>query len=102
MEWLASSTHNSYDSGLKRFVEFCTQLGKLGPHGGARWMSGLSAFLSPLAQLVRPATIKVSLSAICALHIEQGFLDPLVDCLQLQRVAHGIKRSVGEAGSNHR
>ena len=65
-------------------------------------MSGLSAFLSPLAQLVRPATIKVSLSAICALHIEQGFLDPLVDCLQLQRVAHGIKRSVGEAGSNYR
>ena len=62
-------------------------------------MSGLSAFLSPLAQLVRPATIKVSLSAIRALHIEQGFLDPLVDCLQLQRVAHGIKRSVGEAGS---
>ena len=48
---------------------------------------------------MRPATIKVYLCAARALHIEQGFPDPLMDGLRLQRVVHGIKRPVGEAGS---
>ena len=39
----------------------------------------LCLFVTHLAQSVRPATIKVYLSAIRALHIEQGFQDPLVD-----------------------
>lgn len=56
-------------------------------------------FVTHLAQSVCPATIKVYLSAIRALHMEQGFPDPLVGCLRLQRVVRGIKGSVGEAGS---
>lgn len=52
----------------------------------AQWMSGLCLFFTHLAQSVRPATIKVYLSAVRALQIEQGFPDPLVNCVQLQRV----------------
>ena len=43
------------------------------------------------------ATIKVYLSAVCALHIEQGFSDPLLNCLRSQRVLRGIKRSRGDS-----
>jgi hypothetical protein len=32
------------------------------------------------------------LSAVRALHIEQGFPDPFSGCLRLQRVLKGIKR----------
>ena len=82
-------------------MEFCTQLGKLGPHESPcpldEWT--LCLFVTHLTQSVRPATIKVYLSAVRALHIEQSFSDPLVDCLRLQRVARGIKRFVGEARS---
>ena len=39
--------------------------------------------------------IKVYLSAARSLHIEQGFPDPLLNCLRLQRVLRGVKRSQG-------
>lgn len=86
MEGLASSNRNCYASGQKRFAEFCTQLGKLGPHGSPCPLDEWT-----LCLFVRPATIKVYLSAVRALHIEQSFPDLLVDCFRLQRVARGIK-----------
>ena len=45
------------------------------------------------------STFKIYLSAIHSLHIEQGFADPLVDCLRLQRVLRGIKRTQGDTSS---
>ena len=41
------------------------------------------------------SSIKVYLSAVRALHIEEGFPDPLVNCLRLQRVLRGIKWTQG-------
>ena len=41
--------------------------------------------------------IKVYLSAIRSLHIDQGFPDPLVNCLQLQRLLQGIKCHQGSS-----
>ena len=80
-------------------MDFCTQLGKVGPYGSPcpadEWT--LCSFVTHLAQSVCHATIKVYLSAVRALHIEQGFADPLVDCLRLQRVLRGIKRSKGDS-----
>ena len=49
-----------------------------------------------LANTVQHSTIKVYLSALHSLHIEQGFADALVDCLRLQRVLRGIKRTQGD------
>ena len=40
-------------------------------------------------------SIKVYVSAVCSLHIEQGFPDPLLNCLRLQRVLRGVKGSQG-------
>lgn len=84
VDGLASTTHSSYASGQRRFVEFCMQLRKV---------------VTYLAQSGWPSTIKVYLSAIRALHIEHGFPYPLINCLRLQRVLYGIKRSLGDSGS---
>lgn len=99
VEGLASSTRSTYASGQRRFLDFCRQLGRLGPDGSPcpvdEWT--LCLFVTHLAQSVQHATIKVYLSAVRALHIEQGFPDPLVDCLRLQRVLRGIRRSQGDS-----
>ena len=75
---LAPSTHRSYASTEAKFISFCQELGKLHP-----------------SRTLQPLSIKVYLSGIRALHIKQGFPDPLVDCLRLQRVIRGIKRCQG-------
>lgn len=98
---LASSTRNSYASGQKKFYDFCTQLGKIHPSGSPcpvnEWT--LCLFATFLANTVQYSTIKVYLSAVRSLHVDQGFSDPLVNCLRLQRVLRGIKRTQGDSSS---
>jgi len=83
---LASSTRSAYLSGQKKFYDFCSQLGKIHQSGSPcptdEWT--LCLFAMFLSHSVQYSTIKVYLSAIRSLHIEQGFADPLVDCLRLQ------------------
>ena len=94
-------SRSSYRSGQKKFFESCTQLGKIhqsgSPCSANEWT--LCLFATFLASSVQHSTIKVYLLAVCTLHIEQGFSDPLVDCLQLQRVLRGIKRTQGDSSS---
>ena len=49
---------------------------------------------------VRHSSIKVYLSTVRTLHIDQGFPDPLQNCHRLQRGIRGIKRSQGSPSSN--
>lgn len=99
---LASSTRKSYASAQKKFTSFCHQLGKLHSSGSPcptdEWT--LCLFATFLARSIQHSSIKVYLSGVRALHIEQGFADPLVNCLRLQRVIRGIKRSQGSPSSN--
>ena len=101
MQGLASSTRSSYLSGQKKFYDFCSQLGKVHPSGSPcptdEWT--LCLFATFLANTVQHSTIKVYLSAVRSLHIEQGFADPLVECLRLRRVLRGIKRTQGDTSS---
>ena len=55
----------------------------------------LIRFCAHLADTVHHSTIKVYLSAIWSLHIEEGLAGPLVGCLQLQCVLQGIKHYQG-------
>ena len=84
---LAPSTRKAYASGQRKFVEFCRQAGKLHSNGSPcpadEWT--LCLFVSFLADSIQHSSIKVSLSAVRSLHIEQGFPDPLLNCLRLQR-----------------
>ena len=58
-------------------------------------------FVSFLADSIQHSSIKVNLSAVCSLHSEQGFPDPLLNCLRLQRVLRGVKRSQGSPAARH-
>ena len=72
-------------------------MGKLHPSGSPcptdEWT--LCLFATFLARSVQHSSIKVYLSAVRSLHIEEGFPNPLVNCLRLQRVVRGIKRTQG-------
>jgi len=94
---LAPSTRKAYGSGQRKFVEFCRQAGKLHPNGSPcpadEWT--LCLFVSFLADSIQHLSIKAYLSAVRSLHIEQGFPDPLLNCLQLQQVLRWVKHSQG-------
>ena len=60
----------------------------------------LCLFATFLAKRIQHSSIKVYLSRVRALHIEQGFPDPLANCLHLQRVVRGIKRCQGSSLSS--
>jgi len=61
----------------------------------------LEMFVSFLAESIQHSSIKVYLSAVRSLHIEQGFPDPLLNCLQLQQVLRGVKRPQGSPTAQH-
>lgn len=94
---LAESTRRSYSVGQRRFIAFCQQLGNLDAAGSplpaSEWT--LCLFATELAKSINASSIKVYLSAVRALHIEQGFQDPLINYPRLQRVLRGIKRTQG-------
>lgn len=101
LQGLAPSTRRSYATGQKRFIEFCTQAGKIYSNGSPcpadEWT--LCLFVTFLANSIYHSSIKVYLSAVRALHVEMGFPDPLQNCLRLERVLRGIKRSQGSRKS---
>ena len=88
-------------TGQRKFLEFCRQAGKLHSSGSPcpadEWT--LCLFVPFLADSIQHSSIKVYLSAVRSLHIEQGFPDPLLNCLRLQRVLRGVKRSQGSPAS---
>ena len=88
-------------SGQKKFYNFCLQLGKIHQSGSPCPLDEWTLCLFPtfLARTVQHLTIKVYLLAVHSLDIEQGFPDPLVDCLRLQQVLRGIKRTQDDASS---
>ena len=94
---LAPSTRRVYLSAQRRYAHFCRQEGRLGP-GGALVPAdeqSLMRFAALLADNLHHSSIKVYLSAVRSLHIDNGLLDPLVNPLQLQRLLRGIKRVQG-------
>ena len=99
VQGLDAPTRRSYSSGQRNFITFCAQMGKLHPSGFPcptdEWT--LCLFATFLARSVIHSSIKVYLSAVRSLLIEEGFLYPLVNCLRLQRVVQGIKRTQGSS-----
>ena len=55
----------------------------------------LIRFCAHLADTLHHSSIKVYLSAVRSLHVDESLPDPLVGCLQLRRVLRGIKRHQG-------
>ena len=99
---LAASTHKSYATAQSQFLSFCRQLGRIHSPGSPcpadEWT--ICLFATFLAGSLQHSSIKVYLSGVRALHIEQGFADPLHNCLRLRRVIRGIKRTQGSPSSS--
>ena len=100
---LAPSTRKVYASAQRRFLDFCAQDNSLSPSGSALPASEdmLIRFCCHLADTLHHSSIKVYLSAIRSLHIEEGLPSPQVGCLRLQRVLWGIKRHQGSTPTHH-
>ena len=94
---LAASTRKSYATAPSQFLSFCYQLCRIHSSGSPcpadEWT--LCLFATFLAGSLQHSSIKVYLFGMRALHIKQGFADPLHNCLRLQRVIRGIKRTQG-------
>lgn len=101
---LAASTRRTYSCAQQKFINFCFMSGRLSSVGSPcpanEWT--LCLFATYLAESLRFSSIKVYLSAVRSLHVDQGLPDPLENCLQLQRVVRGIKRSQSSLPSNPR
>ena len=101
---LAASTRRTSSSALQTFINFCVMIryvnSSSSPYSATEWT--LCLFATFLADSLRHTSIKVYLSAVWSLHVDQRFPDPLENCLRLQRVVRGIKRSQGSLPANSR
>ena len=94
---IASSTRRTYESAQRKFLEFCHWSQCLHDNGSplpaSEWT--LMLFVTHLSRTIRASSINVYLPGIRSLHVENGFPNPLSNCLRLERVLRGIKRSQG-------
>ena len=94
---IAKTTRKTYDSAQRKFLEFCHWSQCLNANGSplpaSEWT--LMLFTTHLSQTIKASSIKVYLAGVRSLHIENGFANPLSNCLRLERVIRGIKRSQG-------
>ena len=82
----------SYASVQRKFLELCQWI-NAAPLPVSEWT--LMLFCAHLSKTIKAASIKVYLSGVRSLHIENGFTNPLSNCLRLERVLWGIKRCQG-------
>ena len=96
---LAPSTHQVYGSAQRQFLEFCSQdiPSDLGHPLLLASEQSLICFCAHLVDRLYHSSIKIYLSAVCSLHIDYGYPNPLSNCLQLQHLLRGIK---GRQSSN--
>ena len=94
---LSRSTHLSYSSGQRRFINFCLDFSLVNPDGSIlpASESTILRFIGYLAFSVKPSTIKTYLAAVRSLHIYQGYQNPLENNPRIQLVLRGIKRLSG-------
>ena len=96
---LATSTRKVYASAQRCFLDFCAQDNSLFSSGSALPASEdvLIHFCSHLADTLHQSSIRVYLSAVRSLHIDEALHTPLVGCLGLQCVLQVIKRHQGSS-----
>ena len=89
---IAKTTRKPYDSALRKFLEFCHWSQCLNANGSLCQRPSHDSFDRVTTHLF---TNKVYLASVRSLHIQSGFANPLSNCLRLERVIRGIKRSQG-------
>ena len=94
---LAKSTRRTYSAAQRRFLEFCFWSGQVksggSPLPASEWT--LILFITELSRSLKASSIKVFLSGVRSLHVENVFDNPLKNRPRLEQVLRGIKRSQG-------
>ena len=94
---ISNTTRKTYDSAQRKFLEFCHWSQSLNANGSplpaSEWT--LMLFTTHLSQTIKASSIKVYLAGVRSRHIENGFANPLSNCLRLGRVIREIKCSQG-------
>lgn len=101
MSGLATSTHQTYSSGQRRYLRFCEAMSV---QALSTREEVLCRFVAQLAQDgLKHRTIKTYMAGIHHLHIEKGLGDPFLPSLcRLQYVLRGVKRTQAVEGGNCR
>ena len=94
---LAPSTRATYNSATRTFISFALRFNCIHANGTLLPASEetLMLFVTYLSYTLKAQSIKLYLSAIRNLHIEQGLPNPFTDALQLRYLVRGIKRIHG-------
>lgn len=94
---LAKSTRRTYTASQHRFLSFCYWSQQLNDNGSPLPANErtLMLYAAYLSRTLKATSIKVYLAGVRSLHIENGFGNPLANCLRLERVLRGIKRIQG-------
>ena len=100
---IAHTTRTTYNSGVQAFLQLSTLYQCCNTTGSSLPASEetLMLFATYLTYCLKPQPIKVYLYAVRNFHIEHGLPNPLQDCIRLQRLMRGIKRTFASC-PNHR
>ncbi len=90
----SANTRRTYSSVQNKFESFCSIHNLIHPNGSPLPASELTllSFIAFASKSCQASSLKVYLAAIRALHIQQGFKDPLSDCLRIPLVVRGLRR----------
>ena len=90
---ISTASRATYDSGTRAFLKFATLYNRIHPDGSPIPASEemLMLLAAYLTFNLKPQSIEVYLYGVRNRHLENGYANPLQDCLQLQRLLWGIK-----------
>ncbi|XP_065058040.1 uncharacterized protein LOC135685877 [Rhopilema esculentum] len=91
---LSVNTRKTYSSAQKQFITFCQQNEFLHDNGSPCPASGLTLlrFIGKAGKTCQASTLKVYLAAVRALHIAEGYPDPLQNLHRIPLVVRGLRR----------
>ncbi|XP_068681672.1 uncharacterized protein [Montipora foliosa] len=97
---LVMSSRHVYQTAQRRFLTFCKQDLKTAPNTFPLPADEqtLMRFCTMLSERMNYSLIKTYLSAVRALHLDNGLPDPLLNCVQLQNLIRGVKQVKSSSG----
>lgn len=91
---LAPSTFNTYQTGIKRYYDFCSTHHRKPLPGTTRT---LALFVTDLSLTLQPRTIQVYISAVSYLHHVNGLESPTTNNPVIKLLVQGVERSMPAA-----
>jgi hypothetical protein len=88
----ARSTVQTYKSQTNSYLRFCVNYGLQPVPATQQTLCSYMAFLS---RSLTPSSVKGYMNAVRLLHIESGFVNPLIDNWEISMIQRGMSRLIG-------